>query len=42
MTDETPKKCAKCGTRPAGPGGILCPSCRDVIEAGLGGELATP
>jgi hypothetical protein len=25
--------CAKCGTNPVGPGGILCPSCRAAIEA---------
>jgi hypothetical protein len=25
--------CAKCGTSPAGPGGILCLDCRTGIEA---------
>jgi hypothetical protein len=24
--------CAKCGERPPGPGGILCPQCKQAIE----------
>jgi len=29
---ETPM-CSKCGEKPAGPGGILCPACFDAISA---------
>jgi hypothetical protein len=29
--------CAKCGTNPAGPGGILCPGCAAAIGARLRG-----
>jgi len=25
--------CSKCGNVPAGPGGILCPGCLDMIKA---------
>lgn len=31
--EQTPKPCSKCGKRPAGPGGILCPPCVQEIEA---------
>lgn len=31
MTER--KLCAKCGTAPAGQGGILCPPCLAKIEA---------
>jgi hypothetical protein len=24
--------CAKCGERPPGPGGVLCPDCKQAIE----------
>ncbi|MEV4127073.1 hypothetical protein [Nocardia sp. NPDC049707] len=27
------KLCSKCDERPAGPGGILCPQCREQIDA---------
>ena len=30
-----PKTCSKCGEQPAGPGGVLCPSCVAEIEARL-------
>ncbi|WP_263855608.1 hypothetical protein [Amycolatopsis eburnea] len=38
MTDQTtaPPKyptCSKCGEKPAGPGGILCPACLTAIKA---------
>lgn len=26
-----PKTCAKCGEQPAGPGGVLCPGCREAL-----------
>lgn len=26
------RQCAKCDTRPAGPGGVLCVECRQEIE----------
>lgn len=33
-TGEWPARdCAKCGTAPAGPGGILCPPCTTAIAA---------
>jgi hypothetical protein len=28
-----PKTCANCQLAPAGPGGILCPPCKDAIAA---------
>lgn len=35
MTDETTEgpTCSKCGENPAGPGGILCPTCLTAIKA---------
>lgn len=33
MTDTAPT-CHKCGKAPAGPGGIICPACREFIESG--------
>ncbi|MGW3992385.1 hypothetical protein ACWEF6_02745 [Amycolatopsis sp. NPDC004772] len=36
MTQETTTGrplCSKCGKKPAGPGGILCPGCVTVIRA---------
>ena len=43
--DETTTEgplCSKCGNVPAGPGGILCPGCKTMIESqpalGTGGE----
>ncbi len=36
MSDETTNDgplCSKCGNVPAGPGGILCPGCKTMIEA---------
>lgn len=31
VADEE-KKCQICGLTPVGPGGMMCPSCRDRIE----------
>jgi hypothetical protein len=35
VTDEPPAgpMCSKCDENPAGPGGILCPSCLAAISA---------
>lgn len=34
MSDnEQAPRCAKCGNAPAGPGGIICPTCKATIEA---------
>lgn len=34
MTEAgTPRSCSRCGSRPSGPGGILCPECVAEIEA---------
>jgi hypothetical protein len=36
MTDELPEwrqLCRKCGEKPVGPGGVICPECRTAIEA---------
>jgi hypothetical protein len=30
VADE--RVCAKCGAEPAGPGGVLCPSCVEKLE----------
>ena len=27
--------CAKCGTAPVGPGGILCPGCKTAIASAI-------
>lgn len=32
-TEPTARLCGKCGQNEPGPGGILCPGCRAVIEA---------
>lgn len=31
MTD-TPRKCSYCGEHPVGPGGVLCPDCKTLLE----------
>ena len=34
MSDDTPAPmCSKCGDKPAGEGGILCPGCKAEIAA---------
>lgn len=34
MSAPSPAKpCAKCGTAEPGPGGILCPPCKEAIES---------
>jgi hypothetical protein len=43
MDDTTNSvNCSKCGTAPAGPGGILCPGCVTKISAQGGLSPATP
>lgn len=32
MSNTEPKMCRKCGENEAGPGGILCPLCKEKIE----------
>lgn len=27
--------CTKCGQQPVGPGGVLCPACRNALEQQL-------
>jgi Protein of unknown function (DUF3631) len=33
LDEPQEKNCAKCGQQPPGPGGILCPACRDTTQA---------
>jgi hypothetical protein len=30
--DPSAKSCSKCGMAPAGPGGVLCPQCLDILQ----------
>jgi hypothetical protein len=34
------RNCGKCDQRPAGPGGVLCPECRQLIEGQLANWLS--
>jgi hypothetical protein len=40
MTDS--KICAKCGDRPAGRGGVLCPECNQAIDKALNDVWSPP
>ncbi|MFL6126979.1 hypothetical protein [Actinophytocola sp.] len=37
MTAEQSRTCAKCGERPPGEGGVLCPTCAREIEERMAG-----